>query len=157
MKNSMLDYQMYLIPLPNGVDVGHIPKVLRTAFDDTTVTLNVEYYASLETQWYVSSQQKHASKSLLHDPNLKKENQLFGSENYVKIANQEDQVHLLADSNQCINAVLEVNYIISWSANEIAKIDVHILLGNLTLNKASSGDETPMSQKTSEVIEPENQ
>ena len=29
LKNFQLDYQMYLMPLPKGMDVGNIPKVLK--------------------------------------------------------------------------------------------------------------------------------
>ena len=71
-KNTMLDYQMYLMPLPPGMKVGNIPKVLKSPTNrDVTVPVFATYYAALEPELYVSTQviskSNHYNPSDLHD------------------------------------------------------------------------------------------
>lgn len=163
-KNSVLDYQMYLMPLPKGIDVGNIPKVLKVPYEPEIVDLEVNYYASLDPDLYVSS---HISKSsqfenpknadsvddliakmreaeeadddLPFDKCVKMTRLSSGLENDFY---QEDQVHLLESDNKCINAVLEVNYKFLWASNEIIKISANVLLGNLTLHQEKTAEDT---------------
>jgi hypothetical protein len=55
-KNGVLDYQMFLIPLPKGIEVGNIPKVLSLADANQIAPLEVTYFAAQEPNSYVSRQ-----------------------------------------------------------------------------------------------------
>ena len=154
-KNSMLDYQMYLLPLPSGMKVGNIPKVLANPGSKTTVPITTTYYAALEPELYVNSQIKAKNAKEQDFPSddleeilegIKKEDEnvepIFkgiANEKCAKLEQfsskdhyQEDQVHV-NDDLTCINAVLEVRYDIFWSGSDIDKIHVTILLGNITM------------------------
>lgn len=157
-KHSMLDYQMYLMPLPRGIKVGNVAKVLKTYNSNQIVPLKVNYYSALLPDLYVSNQlqkgRKVPTKTVGHTgdslQNLLKsfgrpavsdsifrgisneqctKMELFPNEDQY----QEAQVNL--EGSMCNNAVLEVSYKIFWRADEIAKMDVNILLGNLTIKK----------------------
>lgn len=146
-KNSLFDYQMYLLPLPKGMDVGNIPKVLKQPNVNDVVPVDVNYYASLDPSLYQSNtassdNTEAASAETIIDSHHHTFEKFRSSsdDNCVLIEQfarddfyQEDQVHLM-DSNKCINAVLEVNYKLHWRSNEIIKITANILLGNLTVN-----------------------
>jgi len=156
-KNSLLDYQMYLMPLPRGMDVGNIPKVLKIPYKNDVIELEVNYFYALEPENYISNHGKRKTMKLPNDiisqidsiddilANLDKseafQNGFRGSSDgkCVKMEqfpkddfHQEDQVHL-ENGFKCINAVLEVNYKFFWRGNEITKMNANILLGNLTL------------------------
>lgn len=56
-RNTLLDYQMYLMPLPPGVDASNIPKVLSNPANNTAqVPINFNYFFALEPDAYVANQ-----------------------------------------------------------------------------------------------------
>ena len=155
-KNTMLDYQMYLMPLPPGVNVGNIPKIIKNMTSDIkeNVPIIATYYAAMEPELYVTSQTKVTTKNMINEIDtlteilneMKKEGEnempIFHGianekcsklEQFSKMDQyQEDQVHFDGDTT-CINAVLEVNYDIYWNGTAIEKVHVNILLGNLSM------------------------
>ena len=61
-----LDYQMYLMPLPRGMDVGNIPKVLKIPYKNDVIELEVNYYYALEPENYISN---HGKRKITKLPN----------------------------------------------------------------------------------------
>ena len=59
-----LDYQMYLMPLPRGMDVGNIPKVLKIPYKNDVIELEVNYYYALEPENYISNHGKRKTAKL---------------------------------------------------------------------------------------------
>ena len=158
-RNTLLDYQMYLMPLPQGVDASNIPKVLADPANfSAKVPVNFNYYFALEPEFYVAtqllpgrkiqSQDDHQVDGYLgilqslqdQEKSVERNSGFFQGitrdkcvkmERFSSSFKQEDQVHLRG--SKCINAVLEVNYEIFWIGNEITRMNANILLGNLSL------------------------
>ena len=61
-RNTMLDYQMYLMPLPKGVDATNIPKVLVNPANNTKVPINFNYYFAKDPDLYLTTQFEKSSK-----------------------------------------------------------------------------------------------
>ena len=49
---------MYLMPLPRGMDVGNIPKVLKIPYKNDVIELEVNYFYALEPENYISNHGK---------------------------------------------------------------------------------------------------
>ena len=62
-----LDYQMYLMPLPRGMDVGNIPKVLKIPYKNDVIELEVNYFYALEPENYISNHGKRKTTILPND------------------------------------------------------------------------------------------
>ena len=59
---------MYLMPLPKGMDVGNIPKVLKIPNQNEVVDLKVNYFYALEPENYLSNHgKKYIRKSTFSD------------------------------------------------------------------------------------------
>ena len=146
------------MPLPRGMDVGNIPKVLKVPYKNEVIDLEVNYFYALEPENYISNHGE-SNKTTKSSFDMKVEidtidtilTNLGQNEDFIngfrgspdgkcdKIERfpsndfrQEDQVHLENDF-KCVNAVLEVNYKFFWRANQITRMIVNVLLGNLTL------------------------
>ena len=58
---------MYLMPLPRGMDVGNIPKVLKIPYKNDVIELEVNYFYALEPENYISNHGKRKTTILPND------------------------------------------------------------------------------------------
>ena len=65
-----LDYQMYLMPLPKGMDVGNIPKVLKIPNKNEMIDLQVNYFYALEPENYLSNHGKKTVKKSMYSDKI---------------------------------------------------------------------------------------